>query len=82
VSCTNHKIDDEWGVPYSAIVPCEQCMVMDGAICYNFHTCQMCHQMTLCWTYRWACPFINGDEDMLCDSCLAVVADEMERWME
>lgn len=49
-------------------------------MCETPHECQRCHKTTLCGTYRWACPWLNGDKDQLCDDCWYMTAEEFEAW--
>ena len=39
-------------------------------ICDDIHECSSCHKPTTCNTYRWACPWKNDDEDMMCMDCM------------
>lgn len=45
--------------------------------CNMVHTCHRCGRATWCGTYKWACPWLNGDEDQMCQDCLGEVAGEM-----
>jgi hypothetical protein len=38
-------------------------------MCDQPHECQKCGKVTLCQTYRWACPWLNGDLDQVCFEC-------------
>lgn len=48
-------------------------------LCFEPHFCVRCQEETFCKTYRWACSWIGGDEDQYCDSCMGIIAEEMEQ---
>ena len=50
--------------------------------CEQPHECMRCHKTTSCRTYLWACPWLNGDKDQVCDDCWNMTAEEMEAFMK
>ena len=52
-------------------------MTQNKDLCTQTHTCYRCKKPTLCQTYTWACPWINEDEDQMCDLCMDLSAREM-----
>jgi hypothetical protein len=37
--------------------------------CEQPHTCMRCGKTILCGTYIFACPWLNGHVDQMCDDC-------------
>ena len=49
-------------------------------LCKAIHKCARCGDDCKCYTYKWACPWINDDEDKMCEICMDETADEMEEF--
>lgn len=47
-------------------------------ICKETHECRVCKKQTTCDTYKWACPWKNGDEIQMCDKCLLQLEADLE----
>jgi hypothetical protein len=51
-------------------------------LCTQQHICMKCKKPCLCNTYPWACPWINDDEDKMCEPCLDEFAQEYQEWYD
>lgn len=52
----------------------------DKQLCDQLHICDSCKKQCYCRTYLFACPWINDDEDRMCDPCMGKFTEEYEKY--